>query len=226
MNEMSLPWFTDFKTIFFVFLIFLLIFHILFIKIFQFSSIAWKRIDYIWLSMAFFGMLSSVGSGREVVSKNMLELERNWLNSQRELIVDNLKSGTSIAVCRQFIQSQYSPPPDEFKKMQMEYDAQCEWFKNSHTRFQALQNDSNDLDLHTLFGVYPAGGEQDRYKSLLDLVNKYNLQLNSVKNLEVSARTTDFELFVRLLGPAFLAIALAMRMTKVTAEVISEKAKK
>ena len=225
LNEIALPWFTDFLWVIAVFVAFLLLCHVAFIRVLPLSSTAWKRVDYIWLSMAFVGLIGSVGNGREYVAKNLLEMETHRLESARDFIEGRARFGTSGAICREFVRSEFAPPPQEFERIQNGYNSQCKWFRKALVLIQASASSLNELNAQVLFGPYPAGGDQGTYTLFSDAVAQYNADVKNVAQFRTATETTAFEAFIRLLGPVAIALALALRMTKVTAEIKSDKKK-
>ena len=225
LNELALPWFTDFRWVIAWFVAFLLLCHVAFIRVFSLSSTAWKRVDYIWLSMAFVGLIGSVGNGREYIAKNLLKMEIHRLESAHDFVEGRARFGTSEAICREFVRSEFSPPPQEFERIQNGYNSQCKWFRKALALIQTSAPSLHELNAQVLFGPYTAGGDQETYRLFSDAVARYNAGVKNVAQLRRETETTAFEAFIRLFGPVTIALALALRMTKVTAEIKSDKKK-
>lgn len=227
MSDLPLPWFTNFGWILAIFVASLACFHLVFIYAHTLGSVAWKRVDYVWLSMALLGMLGAVGSGRELVARNLLDGARARLESSWRFMEMDIEFGTSVAVCREFIRSPFSPPPQELEQLQRGFNEQCEWFKRAATALRGLKKEEWPLiDFKRLFGLVPDGGERHVSTSFTRAVESYNDSVREMRTLEAEAKSTGLELVVRLLGPALVAMALALRMTKVTAEIRAERKKK
>lgn len=225
-HEISLPWFTSFAWTLMIFIGGLVTFRVLFLHVAPLTSIGWKRVDYIWLSMALLGLLGAVGAGREVVAKNVLNLEKFRLESTRRYAEGRADFGTSIAVCRQFVRSEFSPPVELFDALQREFDSQCAWFKKaSKALMEKAREEPAPIDFSATFGVAPAGGDRQIYESFQNSINGYNAAVKDVQTLQQQAKPTELELMVRLLGPLLVALALALRITKVSAEIRSELSK-
>lgn len=222
-QPVTLPWFTSFWAIVVLFLVLLIIFHLLLIRFFPPSQIWWKKIDYIWLAMAFLGITTSVDAGRQIIGGNFLWAETARLDGARDYVGSSLESGQSIALCRQFIPSPLFTAK-ELAKTQSEFDAQCQWYRHMAVAIKMLLIEEASINLGK-FPAYPPGGDQQIHELLKKSISVFNQQAEVVSSLRTEMAASDFEKFLRLIGPAVLAAALALRMTKVTAEVVAEKAK-
>jgi hypothetical protein len=218
-NE-SMPWFTSFLWILGIFAVATLIFHTLFIWGWKLSPVNWKRVDYFWLSMALIGLLSTVGTGRELVAKNLLEMERSRLTSLYEHMRYQARTALSQPLCFAAEHPSTFEASEVARQQASEFGSQCAWFKkvsavlDASDRPQKLAADG--------FGPFPAGGDQTAHAQFMETVGILNLEADRVDSLAAEGRSKDFENFVRLFGPVLIAIALALRITKVTAEVKAE----
>lgn len=224
-DEYQFPWLTEFGWIFLIFVAALITFHFTLIRKSPLSSVQWKQVDYVWLLMALIGMLGTVGSARELIANNLLDLANHRRAFSYQTVESRLQFGTSEAICRKFERSEFSPPGEEFDRLQNEYDLQCKFFQRAVDLLKAKAAHQEPLDLIQLFGQYPIGGDQQVYENLRDATTIYNENLEVVATLQEKAQVTELESFMRLVGPLLIALALALRMTKVTAEVVAEKKK-
>jgi hypothetical protein len=223
---MQLPWFTNHWLILGVFVCALVGFHWVFLKLYPMPSIFWKRVDYFWLSMAILGLLSAVGGSREIIAKTLLE----YANARAYSSFSNLKRraefGSSSVYCREFIRGPGSPPVEEFNRRQSESIATCEWFKAVVFKLDALDpKQRTPLDQVKDFGQFPLAEDKWPYDSFAEGLRSYHESLSEVSNLTEASASSGFEQVIKLLGPLLLAVALALRITKVSAEVIIEKQK-
>ncbi len=111
----------------------LLILHVLFIAIpfLRLKKTGWAVMQYLVIALALLGLLSAVSNARQLVAQGMLSISGSHLGFEfRDLRqrVD-LYSSPGI-VCRTFVRSEYSPPPEVFDRTQREYDELCQWFKS------------------------------------------------------------------------------------------------
>ena len=49
----------------------LVIFHVLFLKLFRLPEVWWKKVDYIWLSMTVLGLIGATSQARQVVATDL-----------------------------------------------------------------------------------------------------------------------------------------------------------
>jgi hypothetical protein len=225
-SDLTLPWFTDQAWILGIFVAALAIFHILLIRLFPLSAISWKRVDYIWLFMALIGLISAVGTGRAMIANNLLNYGKSRIEPAFHFMKMNADFGTSEAICRKFVKSDIVSPED-LSRIQREYDAQCDWFRTVDAKLAEINSsDPAPIDLIKLFGVQPNGGDEQTYKSFTDSVITYNSTVENINYLKRAKEPSDVEMIFRFLGPAILAVALALRITKVTGEIYHGKTSK
>jgi hypothetical protein len=224
-NEALLPWFTDFYLVIGVFIVALVLCHVLLIFIYPRSAIYWKRVDYVWLSMACIGLVSSVGAGKEVIMKNAIGTEIKRLNNARDHFLYVTKEEAASLVCLKLHRNEATQTELEFKKYQEEFAAQCSWFKVVESYLNALLQEQPSEEFH-YSTIYPQGGEQEAYKQYLVAEKIYNDEVQSVRQLNRMSAMTPLEERAKLFGPIVLALALALRITKVTADVEEEKKKR
>ncbi|MES2936447.1 MAG: hypothetical protein V4864_02120 [Pseudomonadota bacterium] len=220
----SLPWYTSYWWVLGVFAVLSVLFHVVLVRL-PLSSIAWKRVDYIWLAMAFTGILASVGGVRTLVAKNLLAAAESRVIFELDQVERAAVFGTSIAVCRVFTRSAASLPPEQMEQLQRDFDAQCAWFKALTPKLQAFSTThSVPIDLEKLVGPPPSGGDRWAVETVIGAVAAYNAALVRVESLKHESKSNLLEL-LQVLGPSLLAAALALRITKVTGEIRLERSK-
>ncbi len=111
MTELRLPIFTNLGWIFAVFVGALLVFHLMFVWPKNLTKRCWKVIDYVWLGTALLGVIGSVGVARQAVAQGLLTTALTVVESSAREVETALHFGTSGAVCRRFVRSEFSPPP-------------------------------------------------------------------------------------------------------------------
>ena len=225
-SDLILPWFTSYWWVLGVFVIATTAFHVLFVRVLPLTSVQWKRVDYAWLSLALLGIVAAVANNRSVVANNLLVMAESRSRSSLESLYHRAEFGTSIAICRKFNRTDFSPTPETFDRLQREYDAQCAWFKKVLSTLGPIdQRQLAPLDAVALAGPQPHGGDEDSTRSFVKSVRDYNASLDDIKPLKAATSSGGLEQFVQFLGPALLALALALRITKVTGEIQLESAR-
>jgi hypothetical protein len=226
-RDLILPWFVSQLWILGIFVLSLAVFHFLFFRLAPLSSIGWKRIDYVWLSMALLGLMGAVAAGREIIATNMVEYSKSRIEWSFRFMRLRAEYGTSNAICRTFVRSEFSPPSSEMERDQKEYDDQCRWFKNVNAVISTFNvNKQEEVDPISSFGKPPLGGDEWARNSFLESVENYNSIVRAIGELDNAIRPTGFELFLKILGPTLIAIALALRITKVAGEIYNERKKR
>src|SRR5262245_28937921 len=129
MNEYAFPWWANPWWMIGALAVSLLLFHCLLVWFRNLTSVGWKRVDYIWVSLAFLGVLGTVAQSREIVASNHRNLAQARAKVRFEWFKDAVAFGHSPAICRTFVRSEFSPPEEQMKELQLGYNAQCEWFK-------------------------------------------------------------------------------------------------
>jgi hypothetical protein len=212
---LSLPRLTNSWGILGAFIIFLVIFHVLFVRLSPLSSIQWKQIDYIWLTVAFFGIVGSVSENRAILAEKLLPRARDRFDFALSQVIAAANAGTSGAICRKFVITEASPPPEVMAQKQREFDAQCAWFKkvvealktrtkDSTSRIDVVQmagpppaggfeealktrtkDSTRRIDVVQMAGPPPAGGFEDVYSQLEQSIAQYNETLEDIEKLEL-----------------------------------------
>jgi hypothetical protein len=201
----------------------LLAFHLMFVWPRNLTKRGWKIVDYFWLGVGLLGVIGSVGVGRQTIAENLLTIARARVNSFAVDVESALRFGTSGAICRRFVRSEFSPPPEEFDRLQREFDAQCAWFTQAIERLKASPFAKREpLTFEHLGGPPPAGADGWTSAHTRETVDRYNAAIADLERLSRDAKRTEIELVLLIFGPFLLVVALALRITKVTGELRHE----
>jgi len=187
------------------------------------SSVAWKKVDYIWLAMALLGILGSVGTVRAVVAKNLLAVAETRAKSDFEQLEQAVTFGTGGAICRVFIRTEASPPPKQLDQVQYQYDSQCAWFNALALKLKAFSTSYTvPIDVVKLAGAPPEAGDRWTTEHVQYVVSAYNATIQTVESLKAES-DADVLVLLQVLGPTLLAAALALRVTKVSGEIAIDR---
>jgi hypothetical protein len=215
---------SNFWNLILFFLVFLLALDIILVRWLSLSKIAWKRVDYIWLTVAVLGLLSSSADSRRLLSVNQIENQRIFTQEKYKDFRRQVEFGKGIAVCRQFIKTEYSPP--DLERSQKEYDNVCEYYRNLDA---ALPKNASEkpqpIELPSALNR-PNTNErilEEDFSRLDNFLLSYNKAQQDYAELESSQKKTDFENTATILGPLLFSFALALRVVKVTGEVKLER---
>ena len=226
MTDYSMPWYTNLWLVLIFFVIFLLVFHLCLVWKWQLSSVTWKQVDYFWVSLALLGVLASVEQTRRLVAINLTSLAESRAKSSLAWVASSAEFGTSIAICRTFVRSAYSPPEPELKEMQQEFDDQCSWFKKLLPKVKELNLESaQTIQLAKLVEPRPVGGEEYAYSQLNQSIEGFNSAQRELQTIRAQQEYSALQELSLVLGPFLLALAVALRLTKVSAEIDIERRK-
>lgn len=218
---------SNIKYILLFFLFFLVLFYFLFIKWFPLSKINWKRVDYIWLSLATIGIMSLVSEQRIQTAKYWVELDKNYTLAPLRAIDETfLSESTQSYICRKGIRTEFSP--ENFDEIEKLSELHCEWFKKARVLLDSKlkENDLPNIQIEDLpIVTFYEAPDIDNVNEIKKFINDYNELKKEYKTLQNLTEKSEFERILFYLAPFILLIGLALRITKVTAEIIEENRK-
>src|SRR5574337_890572 len=193
----------------------LVAFHLMFVWPRNFSKRGWKVVDYFWLGAGLLGVVGSAGVARQVIAENLLTTAQARVEFFASEVESALRFGTSGAICRRFVRTEFSPPAAEFDRLQREFDAQCTWYRQAIERLKASPLAKRQpLSFEDLGGPPPVGADQWASSHARETVARYNGAVAEFERLSRDAKRTDLELALIMAGPSLLVVALALRIAK------------
>lgn len=206
------------------FLCLLLFFHIPFFWGKNFTKIGWKIIDYIWLITATLSIVSITNNVR-------LDMSKNWSIDEKDRLEVRYKELEYFFkidyFCNPAIKTKYSP--SNFELIENDRDLTCRWFKNSKELFEKsdFRNNLNykKIDVN-YFKDFP-NTETTTYLEYKEYFNTYLKDYN--EQFEIYQRTikytitSEFEKVLFYLSPFIFILGMALRIVKVTGEILIEK---
>jgi hypothetical protein len=207
---------------------------LIFVRGFPLSDIAWKRVDYIWLSIALLGVLASSGRASHEFTKAEIQFLGPVTNFSFQTLRRDIEFGANPGSegCAPRIHTSFSPPDyDDIRKAQQHL---CEQFRKldsevqkspalgdtkfaalDQLNFQPLSEDELSLKYERreieLLKADAARYEKDR--------QVYNAKLEEERNQEVS----PLILMDLGIGPLLVGLAIAIRLTKTAGEIRNKK---
>jgi hypothetical protein len=223
-DYLTFPFYTNACWVLLTFTASLLIFHALWVWFGKLTAIQWKKIDYAWVALALLGVVATVDQTRVLVARNLVSASEARLPSALAAVKSAAGFGTSGAVCRTFVRSTYSPLEPQFSEIQQSFDAQCAWFKDLLPKVLSLTvEEAQKVNVLELAPARPVGGEDYAYRSLDESVIRLSEAYSELETLRRKTSKSWFHEFILVFGPFLLAIAIALRLTKVSGEVDIER---
>ena len=205
----------------------LVIFHILFVWIFPQSKIFWKKIDYLWISLGVIGIIGSTFSLRSEYSKARNNLYEHYLAIDYNGLIESVNWNKKY----------FSSDGTGFNYDEFEDKTQAERFKNAELYYQSFSTLTQNLrdtivkektleylDTLTLnFEEFKTNINNDYVVQTSESVEYYLKELNSSKNQYIENKDlgskSSLNWTILFISPYLFAIAIAIRLTKVTAEI-------
>ena len=208
------------ERLFGLFALALIVFHLILVKWLPLSKQDWKKVDYVWVSLALLGVMGGVGSARREFASNENSIAKSRLEFAETQVQERLAFGHSSAICRKFVRTEYSPPQEEYDRIQRDFDEECAWFRSATERLPQTSFAKHDtLNIDDLGLPIPKGGDSFAVSSLQQSIVWYNQAVALAKTVAQAMDRSEFEEFMAFIGTAVIAVAVALRLTKVTGEI-------
>jgi len=185
------------------------------------SKRGWKIVDYIWLVVGSIALTGTVFQARQVLAMGMLPTLESFVS----ISVDEAKYYSSPKfyewlLCRSFVRSAFSPPEQEFKRVQEEFDNACAWAKQITERLKDVDRWAI-IDTSSLPKPPPATDPSIHFaeREMYDAFQTHNLIARKRQALQDALQRSEWEKFLVVMSPLLAVIALALRITKVTGEI-------
>lgn len=198
------------------------------------DEVKWQYIDYVWLPLALIGLLAAVQHTRLEIASTYEALARTREASawrQVHYWAENYSRESSY-LCRKGVRSQYSPPPDVFEAIDRDHNSTCDWFRSVKALLPKLPTEvpSNYSD-STLPPPPSQSGHSGRgpleaVETFRHALVQFSQERATVATQRLEASSAQFFKALRYVGPFVLAIALAIRITKVTGEIRIKRRKR
>jgi hypothetical protein len=204
----------------------LVTFHIILVFAFPLTKRGWKIVDYIWLGSAALGLIGLAGRAREARASGELDLKAEKAIASYSTFRYFLSDFSSLdgPVCRKFIRSEFSPPEVEMSVIQRRYDDACQWYLNASKSLPKSVDRDHLISILTQLQPYPMESNKvadltQTYKIFMDGSARYEGDADSYREDLEKKKDTELEYTLVLLSPLLTSLALALRISKVTAEI-------
>ncbi|MCV6637884.1 hypothetical protein [Candidatus Albibeggiatoa sp. nov. NOAA] len=203
-------------------LVFIIIFHFLFVWPNNLSKKNWKRVDYIWLGAASLGILSLASDVRIYFTHNWLEIEKSRAVSLIKSVEYRFSKPENSHYCAKFVR--YDLSPDDFEERVRQYNIACKWRKDVEAFFKNINKHEIPSINHEELPVV-----EFNLPALMYSVTWLNrLMIDYASQLEVIHKTESYtvkyfwEEILSYFAPFLICIALSLRIAKVSGEIRHE----
>ncbi|MGF6368351.1 hypothetical protein OKW40_001101 [Paraburkholderia sp. RAU6.4a] len=224
MNDYEFPWVASKVVLCAVFFISLLLFHIIFVYAppTRLGKRGLKIIDYFYLGAGSLGLLGSIATNRVDIAKNMLSLANDREEFAYRQVVESISTDLPLIICRKFVPSELSPP--NLSETKRQYDLACDWLKDLRTKIPSVtpQDPDEVIALNKAWVTKPKIDDPALIDNLKEgdiYIADFNARYKELEYLNGQGKTSELEDVLHILAPFFIAIAVALRVTKVTGEL-------
>ena len=196
-------------------------FHIVLIKFIKLNQMGWKYLEYVWIFFAFLSLIAASSQSRIWIASIKMDTAYEKAQSQFDILRKWLGSTEPVSyICMKFIKTPLSP--DNFDEIQSEHDQLCAWNKKILADLpKSISNDLPEIDYEKL--KPPILPKNKILIEFLQTVRMYSTDYQKTRNKYLdhkkAAKKTFIEEIFSFFTPIFLCIALALRVTKITAEI-------
>lgn len=203
------------------------IFHALFIFIFPKSKKFWKIIDYVWISLGIIGIIGSTFTLRKQYSDAKKTLLEYHLSADYDRLIEMAEWNKNYFISDgsgfKYEEFKDTKQADDFKKTEKFFVTFSELIYKLEDNVLSDKNlnyiDTINLNFKNFTDTIENNDVKNIIKNVessLTEIQKSKLNYTENKKLE---RTTSLNWILLFFSPYLFAIALAIRLTKVTAEL-------
>ena len=202
-----------------VFVAFTALFHVflIYVPYTALSRRIWRRIDYVWLCITFFSIVGWTSESRQNLAMDLLPQAREELEWQKNFVRENFEIARRLSCTPFRAGNRHAQVHADMVGAQ--YRDYCTWMTESESTF--IQASSQDREFSFAYeNNFPLVANVDYEVAFLRWqIEEYHVMLGHAKELAASSVKSITEKNFTLLSPMLLAIALALRITKVTADL-------
>lgn len=208
------------------------LFHLLLIRLYPISMLTWKRLDYIWLGAAMLGVLASVGGNYSEIYKGRAEYATRKVADAVKMLNKEVRAAKTEICGYEYAEYRDGDLSRSGRMAPKGLEAYCTAVVNLQANIDRGDYDSkrtlpplpSDLiGRKGLDEVQPPSNLSFDFRLLSSLLTRVEELREEERALIFKAHPIGLEVYLKFLGPHLLAFALALRMTKVTAEVKHER---
>lgn len=187
---------------------------LLLINVFSLSKIAWIRLEYIWILVGSFGVITLVDENGRQFKLSELEKLEVWISNDIESLFNFAKNDQ----CMKFVDTGIFTK-EEFDNRQADSDTICAWVKkiailvdssisNGYTKIESLPN----LSISNREKQY-------EFKRVNDEISNINRNIYKRDKLRIETNDNFWRGFKYSIGILLLIIAFGVRLTMISKKV-------
>lgn len=199
------------------------VFHVFLVYPKNLSKKNWKIVDYVWISLTAIGLVGSINTVKIKLADGKANIATHRTSVQHKFILSYLlKEGSHIVCDREFIWKESSP--SNFNEIVKDFERCCDWSKEVYKIVASIDTISYTwIDVEKIPDLKTESNQWFK-QTIIDGINHYNsLVTEKIENEKVVDNYSNS--IYSFLLPLFLIIGLALRLTKVTGELLHEKNK-
>jgi hypothetical protein len=198
-----------------------IILRVLLINVLKISTLAWTRLEYVWIGIGILGVLTVVDENRKQFQLNELENVENWIENDSESL---LRFTNNQMHCFQYNNTGIFTQ-QEFDKRQSHSDSICSWMKEvGIVVSNSIKNGHSKIDTIPELLVSKKEEEfafEQTQKDILK-INEYIIRRDK---LIISTSDNFWKGFKYSFGILLLIVAFGIRLTIISNKVNKEKNK-
>lgn len=201
-------------------LILWIVFFQLFFRVLKISDKNWKRLEYIWIFIGMFGLVSITSENKKEYNFNNSERLKNYLT----LTIKDIRTLLNEAhTCIKYTKSEYSP--DNFEAIQFDQDLICKWSKSFKIQLDSLTGlPIAKLDtISNNFFKFKTNAMKDFIHDFNSSIRLLNSELNEYKKYREEYESDHWSNFSRTFGVLMLMLAFSIRLSIATKNVKQSK---
>ena len=195
----------------------LLALHFAFVYQWPFSANTWRKADYWWLAFLVLGLVGAAGDVRRARAPDEVTTREARLTTSLSIARFVVSGGYH---CMHYVRSDFSPP--NLEEIQAQRDRLCAWTREILNALpEAAPVEVDDLELLSALSM-PAISNAPLISEAQDVeeaIEDLHAAADSLNQARALLEPTSWEQFWTFFYPPLLALALALRITKVTGEV-------
>ena len=183
------------------------------------SDLTWKKVDYAWLGVAAIGLLlASYQADHFLSARAVRDAEIPRTQMEYRILRDSIRANAS-SFCSPHARSLWSPP--DYDAIVTEHQLLCDATRELDSAMPMEVSPPFPALPDTGYKTLPLNPRYETWfaENLTRQADRYESQRRRYLEFDASRQAAPLEEGFTILGPFFLALALALRITKVSGEI-------